>query len=215
MRRLFLITTVVMLVGGGTSFAQVGLTSSPAAPPAGAPVGAPAGVTVSAPPAGSPGSALGAIRLNLAAPIAGIGVGTITACPASGATGTVSGPPIDPSDPMASDMATASTAPATASLPLSPTDPLATENSQFGTSALSGNCSPPSAPPSPAAVDTSTFGDGAVPLSATEGGSSGLSPLIAVPPPGCQNSLMTPEMATLPMPYDSNGATGGFSSSTC
>jgi hypothetical protein len=206
MRRLFLITASVMLVGSGAAFAQVGPTSSPAMPLA----GAPAGVTVSAPPAGASGSALGAIHLNLAAPIAGIGVGTITACPASGAAGTVSGLPVDPSDPMASGMTMAT---ATASLPPSPTDPLATENSQFGTSALSGYCSAPSAPPSPAAVDTSTFGDGAVPLSATEGGGSGISPLVAVPAPGCQSSLMMP--GTTPMPYDSNGTTGAFSSSAC
>jgi hypothetical protein len=153
---------------------------------------------------------LGAIRLNLAAPIAGIGVGTITACPASGAAGTVSGLPVDPTDPMSSSMATTT---ATASLPLSPTDPMATETSQFGMSALSGNCSVPSAPPSPATVDMSMFGDGAVPLSATEGGGSGMSPLIAVPAPGCQSSLMTPKTATLPMPYDSNGTTG--TSSAC
>jgi hypothetical protein len=203
-RRLVLITASVMLVGCGATFAQVGPPSSPATPPA----GAPAGVIGSAPPAGSPASALGAIHLNLAAPITGIGVGTITSCPASGMAGTVSGLPVDPSDPMASGMT-----PATASFPLSPTDLLATENSQFGTSALSGNCSAPSAPPSPATVDTSTFGDGAIPLSATEGGGSGISPLIAVPAPGCQSSLMTPETATMPMPYDSNGATG--TSSTC
>jgi hypothetical protein len=203
MRRLFLITASVTMIGCGASFAQVGPTSSPATPPA----GAPAGVTVSVPPAGASGSTLGAIHLNLAAPITGISVGTITACPASGAAGTVSGLPVDPTDPMASGMPTAT---ATASLPLSPTDPMATETSQFGTSALSGNCSAPLAPPSPAAVDTSTFGDGAVPLSATESGGSGISPLVAVPAPGCQSSLT----ATL-MPYDSNGTIGTFSTSAC
>jgi hypothetical protein len=203
MRRLFLITSSVTLIGCGASFAQVGPISSPATPPA----GAPAGVTVSVPPAGASGSTLGAIHLNLAAPITGISVGTITACPASGAAGTVSGLPVDPTDPMASGMPTAT---ATASLPLSPTDPMATETSQFGTSALSGNCSAPLAPPSPAAVDTSTFGDGAVPLSATESGGSGISPLVAVPAPGCQSSLT----ATL-MPYDSNGTIGTFSTSAC
>jgi hypothetical protein len=206
MRRLFFITASVLLLGCGTTFAQVGPASSPATPPA----GAPAGGTGFAPPAGSPGSALGAVHLNLGAPIAGIGVGTITSCPASGMAGTVSGLPVDPSDPTASGMATPA---ATASFPLGPTDPLATENSQFGTSALSGNCSPPSAPPSPAAVDTSTFGNGAIPLSVTEGGGSGLSPLIAVPAPGCPSSLMMPETATLPMPFDSNGTTD--TSSAC
>jgi hypothetical protein len=204
MRRLFLITASVMLAGCGATFAQVTPASNPARPAAGAPA------SVTGPAAGSPGSALGAIHLNLAAPIAGIGVGTITSCPASAMAGTVSGLPVDPSDPTASGMATA---PATANFPLGPTDPLATENSQFGTSASSGNCSPPSAPPSPAAVDTSTFGDGAVPLDVTEGGGSGLSPLIAVPAPGCQSTLMMPETATPPMPFDSNGTT--VTSSAC
>jgi hypothetical protein len=53
----------------------------------------------------------------------------------------------------------------------------------FGTSAMSGNCNPSSPASSPGIISGPEFDDGAVPLSATEAGGLGQSPVIAVPPP--------------------------------
>jgi hypothetical protein len=76
---------------------------------------------------------------------------------------------------------------------------------------MSGGCIASSPAPSPGVISGSEFVDGSVPLSATEGGGLGLSPLIAgpisiAPSAACPSS---------PTPYDSAGAMGIPSVSAC
>ena len=142
----------------------------------------------------TPGTPLGAIQLNLGTPISASGLGSISTCPATGITSTASNFPVDA------------------------TDPTGAGASQFGTSAMS--CGTPSPPSGPGIVTGSAFSDGAIPLGATEAGGSGMSPLVAVPPPAvsaasCSGGLTMLEAPSLPTPYDSAGAAGASSSSGC
>jgi hypothetical protein len=88
MRRLLLMTAVMVLFGCGTSLAQVG--GAPSAMP-----------QVSPPPAGSPGSALGAIQPSVTSPVPNSGIGTISQCAANGGDVTADFP-VDATDASAS-----------------------------------------------------------------------------------------------------------------
>lgn len=176
MRRALLITASIICLGCSNSFAQV-------APAIGIPLprlampssSSPAGITTMASPAGTSGSALGAIHINLGAPIAGIGIGTITACPSNGMAGITPSLSTNPTTPMTADMASSATSAGT--IPVAPVTPA------FSPFALSGGCAtslPSSAPPN---LDSLTFANAALPLTSTEGATSGMSPLITVPVP--------------------------------
>jgi hypothetical protein len=152
----------------------------------------PSGVANPLPPVGSTASPLGTIRLNPGAlmPTSPTALGSITACPTTGI----------------------------ASLP--PTADLGgSAGSPFGTSAISGTCGAPFSPTSPAAPTGSAFSDGAIPLEATEAGGSGLSPLVAVPPPASSapacSDLTIGQAPNLPSAYDSTGATDAPSVPGC
>jgi hypothetical protein len=158
MRRLFLIAAAVMF-GCGTSLAQVASLPDTTMPPSSTQAPTSTGSTVSIPPAGAPGTALGGIHLNLVSPLSGGGIGSISTCAANDFAGAASNFPVDETDP---------TAGATAG---------------FNASGMSGICSAPSPPPTIGPVSGSVFSSGAVPLSGTEAGGSGLSPLVAGPFP--------------------------------
>jgi hypothetical protein len=76
---------------------------------------------------------------------------------------------------------------------------------------MSGSCNAGSPAPSPGVISGAEFVDGSVPLSATESGGLGLSPLIAGP------ILIAPSAAcpSSPTPFDSAGAMGTPSVSAC
>src|ERR1700739_3204925 len=142
MRRLFLTTTAIVMLSCGTSLAQVasgsgstvsGPTISGAATPAAmAPPSstqAPSSTQtpsypgmVSMPRVGAPGSALGAIHMNLGASLAVGGMGAISTCE-SASTGGASNIPVDA------------------------TDATATANPGFAASAAPTLCQPPPPPP--------------------------------------------------------------------
>lgn len=148
MRRWLMVTTILIVLGCGPSLAQTAPASGGAAP-----------IAVSPPPTGMPGSALGAIQMNLAPPLAGNSPGNISLCATSGA------------------------GPGAASFPVDVTDTSAASSAGFAASEASPGCSAAPPPSGPGLVSGSEFSSGAVPLSATESGGSGLSPLIAVPIP--------------------------------
>src|SRR5580704_6637040 len=99
----------------------------------------------------------------------------------------------------------------TANFPVDGTDATTNAPAGFGTSAMSGNCNAASPASSPGIVSGPEFVDGSVPLSATEGGGSGLSPLIAVPISPAPSAACP----SSPTPFDSAGATGTPSESAC
>jgi hypothetical protein len=189
MRRLFLIATSMVLLGCSPSLAQIvampGTTAAPIIAPAPA---AAAGNTNATPPAGTPGTALGSIHLNLASPLSGGGTGSISTCTANGFAGAASNFPVDE------------------------TDPTAGATPGFDASETSATCSAPSPPPAIGPVSGSVFSSGAVPLSATEAGGSGLSPLIAGPfptaPAASCSDMTTTGTAT-------SGINGTFLTSGC
>ena len=171
MPRFFLMTTVLVLLGSSAALGQVGAASSTTA----LTTPTPAGAAISMPPAANPGGALGAIGHNLAVPIAGNGLGTITACPATATGGVALNFPVDSTDLTASGA------------------------DQFGTLEMAGTCNTQSPTPSPGVVPESVFSDGADPLSATEASGGGLSPLIAVPVPVSPNGSCDGDL-TMPSP---------------
>jgi hypothetical protein len=172
MPRFFLMTTALVLLGYTAALGQVDAASSTTA----LTTPTPAGAAISMPPAGNPGGALGAIGHNLAAPIASNGLGTITACPTTSTGGVALNFPVDSTD-----------------LTTSGAD-------QFGTLAMAGTCNTPLPTPSPGVVPESVFSDGADPLSATEAGGGGLSPLIAVPVPVSPSGSCNGDL-TMPSPF--------------
>ncbi len=213
MRRALLITASIICLGCSNSLAQVAPTTGVPLPRAAMPPSSSfAGMTTMAPPAGTSGSALGAVHINLGSPIAaGIGIGTITACPPSSMAGITPSVPTNPITPMTADMASSATSAGT--IPVAPVTPA------FSPFALSGGCAaslPSSAPPN---LDSSTFANAAVPLTSTEGATSGLSPLITVPVPGAVIPLTSTgaasSMSTLMAPpFPAAGAASGMSSLT-
>lgn len=177
MRRLFLTTTAIVILGCGASLAQVapmpGGTSAATTPPSSTQAPTSAGAAISMPPAGSPGSALGAIQPSVPSPIPNSGVGTISECAANG---------------------TANSAGTAADFPVDATDATASASPGFDASEASPNCAATSSPPpTPGLVSPPDFANGAVPLGTTEAGGSGLSPLIAGPFP---QPPPTPELPT-------------------
>ena len=197
MRFLLLTAVAIASLGCGTCLAQVAAMSNvtmpasstlaPATPPSSTQAPAFPGVANSPHAPGAAGSALGAIPLNLASPLAGSSTGAIQICP------------------------TAETAGSSADIPVDATDATTNAPAGFGTSAMSGSCVASSPAPSPGVISGSEFVDGSIPLSATEGGGLGLSPLIAgpisiAPSAACPSS---------PTPFDSAGAMGTPSVSAC
>jgi len=171
MRRLLLITAAMVLFGCSASLAQVAGSYGAAAP------------QVMTPPAGSPGTALGAIHLNLASPLANNGAGNISQCAVNGA-----------------GMA--------ANFPVDATDVTASATPGFNASEASPGCAAASSPPpTPGLVSGSDFSDGAVPLGSTEAGGVGLSPLVAGPVPQlpattCSGDATTSELTSEPLTSD-------------
>jgi hypothetical protein len=194
MRLLFLTAAVISSLGCGTSLAQIAIVPSATTPPSStqAPTfAAPANLPF---PAGTPGGTLGAIQFNLGSSIAGSTPGVIQICPATGTAGAIANFPVD-----ATDMTT-NAAPG------------------FGTSEMSGTCSPGSPASSPEILSGSEFSDGAVPLSATEAGGLGLSPLIAVPgspSASCASGFGTSESPGLTAPYYSADVAGTLAQPGC
>jgi len=196
MRRLFLTAAAIFSLGCGTGLAQIAPTPNvttppsstlaPATPPSSTQAPAFPGTANSPRAPGAAGSALGAIPLNLASPLGGSSTGTIQICPE------------------------AETAGATANFPVDQTDMTSNPAPGFGTLAMSGSCSPGSPASSPGIITQSEFSNGAEPLSATEAGGSGLSPLVAVP-----YSPVPSASCGLPAAFDSMGATGTPSPSGC
>jgi hypothetical protein len=194
MRLLFLTAAAIFSLGCGTGLAQIAtvpsITTPPnsTTPPSSTQAPTFAGLANLPRPAGTPGGTLGAIQLNLGSPIGG-SPGAIQICPTTGTAGASANFPVDATD------ATTNGAPG------------------FGTSAVSGSCNAGSPASSPGIITGPEFSDGAVPLSATEAGGSGLSPLIAVPvsatpSASCASNLSTIETPGLPTPFDSAGAVG-------
>jgi hypothetical protein len=190
MRVLFLTGVAIVLLGCGTSLAQIAAVPNATMPPSSTQAPALPGIVTPPRPAGSAGSTLGAIQLNLGTPIVGGTLGAIQVCPATGTAAAIANFPVDVTD------VTANTAPG------------------FGTSAISGNCNVGLPVPSPAAIGGSELGNGAVPLSTPPQASApGLSPLIAapvsaMPNAACAADLSMAGMTGVPTPYDSMGAVG-------
>src|ERR1700728_2687045 len=157
MQRLFLIAAAILSLGCGTCLAQTAAMPKVTMPPSSTLVPALPGLTNSSHPAGAAGSTLGAISFNLGIPIGASNPGTVQICP------------------------TTETAGATANFPVDQTDVTSNSVPGFGTSTMSGGCGIGSPASSPGIIIESVFSSGAVPLSATEAGGLGLSPLIAVP----------------------------------
>jgi hypothetical protein len=212
MRRALLIAASIICLGCSSSLAQVAPTIGVPLPRAAMPPSSSfAGMTPIAPPAGSSGSALGGIHLNPGTPIAGIGIGNITTCPPSSIAGITLSLPTSPITPMTADMASSATSAGT--IPVAPVMPA------FSPFALSGGCTTPPPSSAPPNLDSLTFANAAVPLTSTEGATSGLSPLITVPVPGAvipltstgaassMSTLMTP-------PLLAAGGASGMSSLT-
>lgn len=187
MRRLFLTAAAIVSLGCGTCLAQVAAVPNATAMPSSTQAPTFPGQANSLPPPGAAANTLGTIQLNLGSPIVGSGLGAIQICPAGEMAGSTANFPVDATD-------------ATTNAPAG-----------FGTSAMSGSCNAGSPASSPGVISGSEFDDGSVPLSATEAGGSGLSPLIAVP------ASATPSAAcpSSPTPYDSTGAMGTPSESAC
>jgi hypothetical protein len=195
MRLLFLTAAAIFSLGSGPSLAQIAAVPNTTLPPSSTQVPTFTGLANLSRPAGVVGSTLGAIQLNLGGPIGG-SPGAIQICPTTGTAGASANFPVDATD------ATTNGAPG------------------FGTSAVSGTCNAGSPASSPGIITGPEFSDGAVPLSATEAGGSGLSPLIAVPvsatpSASCASNLSTAETPGLPTPFDSAGAVGIPSQSGC
>lgn len=209
MRRALLITASMICLGCSTGLAQLAPTPGVPLPRAYMPPSSlPAGTMTMAPPAGTSGSALGAIHMNLGAPFAGIGLGTITICPASGMAGIAPSLPTNPTTPMTADIAPSASSVATI--------PVAPVTSPFGTSW--GGCTAPLPSSAPPNLDSATFANAAVPLTSTEGAVSGMSPLITVPVPGAVAPLTSTGAAssmstlmTVPL-TSTGGAASGMSS---
>ena len=194
MRLLLLTAVAIVSLGCGTCLAQVAAMPGATAVPSSTQAPTFPGQASSLPPPGAAANTLGTIQLNLGSPIVGSGLGAIQICPASVTAGSTANFPVDATD-------------ATTNAPAG-----------FGTSAMSGSCNPGSPASSPGVISGSEFVDGSVPLSATEAGGSGLSPLIGVPvaatPSAAYSSSPTPPVAAMPSaaypssptPYDSAGA---------
>ena len=132
------------------------------------------GIRAATPPLGGAAVPLGSIQLNLGslAPPASGTLGTIAPCPTSGIS-------LSPASP-------AATTPTDAAAGVLPPSTIGTA---FGTLSMSGACNtiaPGAAPSATVPADpnaAANFANGALPLSATESNSGGLSPLVTVPPP--------------------------------
>jgi hypothetical protein len=185
MRLLLLTAAAIFSLGCGTGRAQIAAMPNVTMPPSSTLAPAFPGVANSPHAPGAAGSALGAIPLNLAGSLAGSSAGAIQICP------------------------TAETAGSSADIPVDATDATTNTPAGFGTSAMSGSCNAASPAPSPGAISGAEFVDGSVPLSATEGGGLGLSPLIAGP------YTPAPSAACPPTPYGSTGAMGTASVPAC
>jgi hypothetical protein len=210
MPRTLLITALMICLSCTDSLAQPAPAIRVPLPRVGMPTSSSyAGVTMT-PPSGTSGSALGAIHMNLGAPMASIGIGTITACPSSGLPGIMPSSPTNSTTPMSADIA--SSAASAGTIPVAPVTPA------FSPFALSGGCAaslPSSAPPN---LDSLTFANAAVPLISTEGATSGMSPLITVPVPSAvtpltstgaassTSTLMTATTSVAAVPLTSTGA---------
>jgi hypothetical protein len=157
MRRLFLVAATIFSLGSETCLAQIAAMPNVTLPPSSTQAPTLPAPASSSRPAGTAGNALGSLSLNLGSPIGTSTPGAIQTCP------------------------TAETAGASADIPVDATDATTNSTPGFGTSAMSGNCIAGSPASSPGIIPTSEFSDGAVPLSTTEAGGLGLSPLIAVP----------------------------------
>ncbi len=196
MRRLFLTAATIFSLGCGTCLAQTAAMPNVTTPPSSTQAPAFPGLVTSPRPAGGAGSTLGAIQFNLGSPIGGGTPGGIQICPVTETAGATANFPVDATD------ATTNAAPG------------------FGTSAMSGSCNAGPQVSSPGIISGSEFSNGAVPLSATEAGGSGESPLIAVPysatpSAACAGDSTTAESPGLPTPYDSAGAMGASSPPGC
>jgi hypothetical protein len=160
--QLLLLTTMAILtLESGMVLAQTAATPSVTAPTAStqSPGGISPRPSILTPTVGSPGSALGTIYQNLGIPLSVggiVGLGTISTC-------------------------TADIASPNASLPVDVTDPTATGT--FSVSETTAGCGIVPPPSSPGPIGGSAFSSSTVPLADSEAGSSGLSPLIAVPDP--------------------------------
>ena len=202
MRHLFLTAAAILSLSCGPSLAQIATVPNTTAPPSSTtPPSSTQAPTFAGPanlprPAGIPGGTLGAIQFNLGSSIAGSTPGIIQICPATGTAG------------------------ATANFPVDATDMTTNAAAGFGTSEMSGTCSPGSPASSPEILSGSEFSDGAVPLTATEAGGLGLSPLVAVPNPGspsasCAGSSAMSESPGLAAPYDSGNVAGTLAQPSC
>jgi hypothetical protein len=187
MRLLLLTATTIFSLGCGTGWTQIATMPNVTTPPSSTLAPALPGVANSPHASGAAGSALGAIPLNLASPLAGSSTGAIQICPTAETTGSSVNIPVDATD-------------ATTNAPAG-----------LGTSAMSGSCNAGAPASSPGVISGAEFVDGSVPLSATEGGGSGLSPLIAGPI-SIAPSAACPSSST---PYDSEGAMGTPSVAAC
>jgi hypothetical protein len=187
MRRMFLVAATIFSLGCGTCLAQVAAVPNTTTTPSSTQAPTfPALANLLRPP-GAAANTLGTIQPNLGSPIGGSGLGAIQICPASGMAGS------------------------TANIPVDATDATTNAPAGFGTSTMSGSCNAGSPASSPRVISGPEFVDGSVPLSATEGGGLGLSPLIAgpisiAPSAACPSS---------PTPFDSAGAMGTPSVSAC
>ena len=195
MRLLFLTAAAIFSLGCGPSLAQIPAVPNTTLPPSSTQAPTFTGLANSSRPAGVVASALGTIQINLGSTIGG-SPGAIQICPTIRTAGVSANFPVDATD------ATTNGAPG------------------FGTSAVSGSCNAGSPVSSPGIITGSEFDDGADPLSATEAGGSGLSPLVAVPiiptpNASCASNLSTAETPGLPTPFDSAGAVGIPSQSGC
>lgn len=190
-----------LALGAHAALAQVGSgtsaygTSTPGIRPTAPTMPSRAGILAATPPLGGPAPALGNIQLSLGslAPPASGTLGTIAPCPTSGI-------PISPVSPGAAAPVDA----ANGVLPAS------TVGTTFGMLSMAGACNPivpgaaptATAPPDPNAA--ANFANGALPLTATESSSGGLSPLVTVPapsipaPPGSVPLVSGPAAALIP-----------------
>jgi len=187
MRRLFLVAATIFSLSCGTCLAQIAVMPNATATPSSTQAPTFPGQANSLPPPNAAANALGTIQLNLGSSIGGSGLGAIQTCPASGIAGSTANFPVDATD-------------ATTNAPAG-----------FGTSAMSGTCNAGSPASSPGVISGSEFVDGSVPLSATEAGGLGLSPLIGVPASAAPSAACP----SSPAPYDSAGAIGTPSESAC
>jgi hypothetical protein len=187
MRRMFLTAAAVLSLGCGTCLAQTAAMPNVTMPPSSTLAPALPGPTSQSHLPGTAGSTLGAISFNLGSPIGGSNLGTVQICP------------------------TTETAGATANFPVDQTDVTSNSVPGFGTSTMSGGCGVGSPASSPGIIIDSVFSSGAVPLSATEAGGLGLSPLVAGP----YSPAPSASCASAPAPYDSSGATGTPSLTSC